>query len=96
MRGTEKQIRWAEDLRETYKHNAGIIRNDCIGKETQFAKLISLLDSIEEFLDSMEYAGNVIDHFQGIRKATDGRTAYQQIQGLMVRSEEIIKIAQNI
>lgn len=96
MRGTEKQIRWAEDLKAAYKHNAGIIRNDCAGKEAQFAKLINLLNGIEEFLDSMEYAGDVIDHFQGIKKADNGKDAYKQIQGLMVRSEKILKIAQSV
>lgn len=96
MRGTEKQIRWAEDLKAAYKHNAGIIRQDCAGKETQFAKLINLLSGIEKFLDSMEYAGDVIEHFQGIKKADNGKDAYKQIQGLMVRSEKILKIAQSV
>lgn len=89
MKGTEKQIAWAQEIKAAYKHNAELIKN----YPGMNPLNIEFIEKIETYLDSIENAGEVIENFKSIRKADNAVSAFKSIKNLVVYSAAVKQIA---
>lgn len=92
MKGTEKQIAWAQEIKAAYKHNAELIKNYPGMNQMN----ITFIEKVEEYLDSLESAGAVIDNFKTITKTDDVAEALKRIGSLRMFSDGVKKIAQSM
>ena len=92
MKGTEKQIAWAQEIKAAYKHNAELIKN----YPGMNPLNIEFIEKIEAYLDSIEDAGAVIDNFKTIKMTDDVAEAFKRIRALMMFSDGVKKIAQSM
>ena len=61
MRGSEKQIKWAEEIR------ANLIKTYSGAKALMTGKDADGMDAAIEILNKCEYAGDIIDMYKGIK-----------------------------
>ena len=92
MKGTEKQIAWAQEIKAAYKHNAELIKN----YPGMNPMNITFVEKVEAFLDSLEDAGAVIDNFKTIQKTDNVAEAFKRIASLRMFSDGVKKIAQSM
>lgn len=73
MKGTEKQIAWAEDIK------ARVIRalGDPINKTTAESKMIT--DTLAAALNEVEYAGQIITMFKDVRSSGNAEEVSKSI-----------------
>lgn len=89
MKGTEKQIAWAEDIKAAFKANAELVKN----YPGMNPLNIEFIEKIEAYLDSIEDAGEVIENFKSIKKADNAVSAFKSIKNLVVYSAAVKQIA---
>ena len=92
MKGTEKQIAWAEDIKAAFKANAELVKTYPGMSQMN----IEYINRVEAYMDSLESAGEVIDNFQMVRKADNAVSAFKNIGNIAHYSEAVKKIAMSM
>lgn len=75
MKGTEKQIKWAEEIRaniiKTLERALCDLKNELPENDPQLAQILKVWDARIAALNTCEYADDIIELFKGVKFTGD-------------------------